>query len=179
MPQEYDSDGKPMSTENTPGKILNWDMARKVSHNLHRAGRTLVFTNGCFDLLHLGHLRYLSQARSLGDYLMIGLNSDRSVREIKGPSRPIVPSAQRAEVLAGWEVVGGVVIFDQADPLELILNVEPDILVKGGDWPLDRIVGRDQVEKRGGRVLTIPLTPGISTTALVERILALHTVKSA
>ena len=167
-----------MSNKKANRKILNWDMARKVSADLHDKGQTLVFTNGCFDLLHLGHLRYLAEARSLGDYLMIGLNSDRSVREIKGTSRPIVPAEQRAEVLAGWEVVSGVVVFDQPDPLELILNVEPDILVKGGDWPLDRIIGRDQVEKRGGKVLTIPLTPGISTTDIIERIMALHTIKS-
>ena len=168
-----------MLEQNTTGKILDWDMARNTSAALHQEGQTLVFTNGCFDLLHLGHLRYLSEARSLGDYLMIGLNSDRSVREIKGPSRPIIPAEQRAQVLAGWEVVSGVVIFDQADPLELIVQVEPDVLVKGGDWPLDRIIGRDQVEKRGGKVMTIPLIPGISTTAIVERIKTLATGKSS
>lgn len=156
-------------------KVMNWADAAAEMQTRRRAGHKTVFTNGCFDLLHVGHLRYLTEARALGDFLVIGLNSDRSVREIKGPSRPVTPQEQRAEVLAGLSVVDMVVVFDQPDPLELIKTLQPDILVKGGDWPLDRIIGRDVVEGRGGRVLTIPLTPGVSTTNIIKTILELNT----
>jgi D-beta-D-heptose 7-phosphate kinase/D-beta-D-heptose 1-phosphate adenosyltransferase len=159
-----------------PGKILKWDEAlyRVEAWRRDMGGVKLVFTNGCFDLLHVGHVRYLAEARALGDFLAIGLNSDRSVREIKGPKRPIVPQDQRAEVLAALEAVDAVVIFDEPTPFELIALLGPDVLVKGGDWPVDKIVGREIVEARGGRVLSIPLTPDASTTGLVERILALN-----
>ena len=130
-------------------KIMTWPQARACVETEHAAGRKVVFTNGCFDLLHVGHLRYLTEARQLGDMLVVGLNSDRSVRQIKGPTRPITPEEQRAEVLAGLTVVDLVTIFDQPDPLQLIELLEPDVLVKGGDWPLDRIIGRDPVEARG------------------------------
>jgi D-beta-D-heptose 7-phosphate kinase/D-beta-D-heptose 1-phosphate adenosyltransferase len=136
-------------------------------------GERLVFTNGCFDLLHVGHTRYLQAARVLGDCLIVGLNSDASVRAIKPqgrPSRPIVPQAQRAEVLAALACVDYVVLFDEPEPSALIAAIQPDVLVKGGDWPLDQIVGRDLVQARGGRVVTIPLVPDVSTTALVQRI---------
>lgn len=155
-------------------KIMTWDQARSLVESAHRDGRRAVFTNGCFDLLHVGHLRYLTDARSLGDMLIVGLNSDRSVREIKGATRPITPVDQRAEVLSGLSVVDAVVVFDQPDPLKLIAHLQPDVLVKGGDWPIDRIIGRDVVEVRGGRVLTIPLTPGVSTTEIIQRILSLN-----
>jgi D-beta-D-heptose 7-phosphate kinase/D-beta-D-heptose 1-phosphate adenosyltransferase len=133
-------------------------------------GERIVFTNGCFDLLHLGHVRYLQQARALGDCLIVGVNSDASVRGIKPQGRPIVPDLQRAEVLAALACVDHVIIFNEPDPLALIRAIQPDVLVKGGDWPLDRIVGKDVVEGRGGRVVTIPAVPDISTSILVDRI---------
>lgn len=136
-------------------------------------GERLVFTNGCFDLLHIGHTRYLQEARTLGDCLIVGVNSDASVRAIKPDGRPIVPETQRAEVLAALTCVDHVVIFDEPDPQTLIAAVQPDVLVKGGDWPLDQIVGRDTVEARGGRVMTIPLIPDVSTTSLIRRIQSL------
>jgi len=129
-----------------------------------------VFTNGCYDLLHVGHLRFLSAAAELGDLLVVGLNQDESVRRIKGPGRPFVPFPERAEVLAGLEVVDWVVGFSEDTPATLIEALLPDVLVKGGDWGVDRIVGRETVERRGGRVLSLPLVPGRSTTSLVERI---------
>jgi D-glycero-beta-D-manno-heptose 1-phosphate adenylyltransferase len=140
---------------------------------VHRAaGDRIVFTNGCFDLMHVGHVRYLAAARQLGTILVVGVNTDASVRRLgKAPDRPIVPEAQRAEVLAALGSVDYVVLFDESDPGALIRAVQPDVLVKGGDWPVERIVGRDIVEARGGLVRTIPLVPGVSTTALVERIL--------
>ena len=155
----------------TDRKILGWDEARGVAVDLGRSGQRIVFTNGCFDLIHLGHLRYLTAARNLGDFLMVGLNSDRSVKTIKGPKRPINPQEQRVEVLAGLEVVDGVVIFDEPDPYNLIDLIQPDILVKGGDWPVEQIIGRDIVTKKGGQVLNIPLTEGVSTTGIIKRIL--------
>lgn len=134
-------------------------------------GRRIVFTNGCFDLMHIGHTRYLQSAKALGDVLVVGVNSDASVRALeKAPDRPIVPETQRAEVLAALGCVDYVVIFDESDPLQLISAVQPDVLVKGGDWTVDRIVGRDLVESRGGLVKAIPLVPGISTTGLLQRI---------
>ena len=142
--------------------------------NLKRqAGARIVFTNGCFDLLHVGHTRYLQAARELGEVLVVGVNTDRSVRGLKkGTARPIVPDSQRAEVLAALGCVDYVVLFDEPDPYALIRVVQPDVLVKGGDWKPEHIVGRDLVEGRGGRVLAIPLVPGISTTALVQKILS-------
>jgi D-glycero-beta-D-manno-heptose 1-phosphate adenylyltransferase len=133
--------------------------------------RRVVFTNGCFDLLHLGHLRYLEEARSLGDLLVVGVNSDSSVREIKGSLRPIQGEKERSELLAGLHCVDLVVVFDAPDPLLLIELIEPDILVKGADWPIDRIVGADVVQRKGGRVVNIPLTPEFSTTSILERVL--------
>ena len=130
----------------------------------------MVFTNGVFDLLHPGHLRYLQQARALGDALIVGLNADVSVRLNKGPTRPINPEEERAEVLAGLECVDAVVIFGEDTPAAIIRAVQPDILVKGADWPEDQIVGRDTVEARGGRVVRMHLEPGHSTTAIVDRI---------
>lgn len=141
---------------------------------LERARRDkqrIVFTNGCFDLMHIGHARYLQAAKALGDLLVVGVNSDASVKSLnKAPDRPIVGEAQRAEVVAAIGCVDYVVIFPEPDPLSLITALQPDVLVKGGDWPVDRIIGRDVVERRGGTVKTIPLVPGISTTALIERI---------
>lgn len=138
------------------------------------AGRRCVFTNGCFDLLHAGHVRYLAAARSLGDLLVVGLNSDASVMRIKGPRRPINPQDQRAEVLAALACVDLVVIFDQDDPLRLIETIRPSILVKGADWAEANIIGADFVKAHGGRVETIALVPGASTTAIIETILERH-----
>ncbi|MBF0528866.1 MAG: D-glycero-beta-D-manno-heptose 1-phosphate adenylyltransferase [Deltaproteobacteria bacterium] len=156
---------------------MTWEQALNTVQNWRRQRLTVVFTNGCFDLMHIGHLRYLSEARALGQALVVGLNSDRSIREIKGPSRPIMPQDQRGEILAGLEMIDAVVTFDQPTPLELITWLKPDILVKGGDWPIDRIVGREVVQAQGGRILTIPLTPGVSTTAIIHRVLELYHVE--
>ncbi len=157
-------------------KILTLEQALALRRRLAAEGRRLVFTNGCFDLLHPGHLRYLAQARGLGDFLLVGLNSDRSVGAIKGeppagPPRPICPEAVRAEMLAGLAAVDAVVLFDQDTPLELITALEPDVLVKGGDWPVERMVGSAEVLARGGEAHSIPLADGFSTTALIARIL--------
>lgn len=158
-------------------KILDWDQARRAVQAWKDQGHTVVFTNGCFDLMHIGHLRYLTAARDLGQVLIVGLNSDRSVREIKGQQRPIIPQEQRSEILAGLEVVSAVTIFDQATPLELITWLEPDVLVKGGDWPVEQIVGREVVLAKGGRILNIPLIPGVSTTNIIHRIIKLCSEK--
>jgi D-beta-D-heptose 7-phosphate kinase/D-beta-D-heptose 1-phosphate adenosyltransferase len=130
----------------------------------------IVFTNGVFDLLHPGHLRYLQHARSLGDVLVVGVNSDRSVRAIKGADRPIMPQAERAEILAALDCVTAVVIFDQDTPHAVISALQPDVLVKGADWGTDAIVGRDVVEARGGKVVRVEIAPGYSTTSIIERI---------
>ena len=146
------------------------DAARRRIEELRASGLTIVFTNGVFDLLHVGHLRYLQQARGLGDALFVGVNSDRSVRAIKGPDRPITSEAERAEVLEGLTCLDGVVIFDEDTPHDLIAALQPDVLVKGADWAEDAIVGRDVVEARGGRVVRIAIEPGHSTTSIVEKI---------
>ncbi len=134
-------------------------------------GARVVFTNGCFDLLHVGHVRYLQAARALGDILVVGVNSDASVQGLdKGSGRPVVPDSQRMEVLSALSCVDYVVKFEEPDPLRLIETIRPDVLVKGGDWPVDRIAGRDSVKARGGAVVSIPLVPDISTSRLIERI---------
>jgi len=137
---------------------------------LRAGGKIIVFTNGVFDLLHPGHLRYLQYARSLGDALIVGINSDRSVRANKGSGRPITPETERTEILEALECVDAVVVFEQDTPLAVITALQPDVLVKGADWAEDAIVGRDVVEARGGRVVRAPLAEGHSTTALVDRI---------
>ena len=135
-----------------------------------RNGRRVVFTNGCFDLLHPGHVRLLEEARALGDALIVGLNSDASVRSLKGAGRPIFPERERAEILAALECVDAVVIFPEPTPREIISKLLPDVLVKGGDWRADQIIGREEVEAAGGRVVSIPVVAGHSTTAILERI---------
>jgi rfaE bifunctional protein nucleotidyltransferase chain/domain len=137
---------------------------------LRASDKKIVFTNGVFDLLHPGHLRYLQHARSLGDALFVGVNSDRSVRANKGPGRPITTEDERAEVLAALACVDGVVVFDEDTPHDLISALQPDVLVKGADWAEDAIVGRDIVEARGGRVVRVATEPGHSTTAIIQRI---------
>jgi len=141
---------------------------------LHIAGirrnRRVVFTNGCFDLLHPGHIRCLEQARALGDLLIVAINSDASVRRMKGAERPVMPEGERAEVLAALAAVDYVTVFEEDTPREIIARLVPDVLVKGGDWGPDQIVGRAEVETAGGRVVSIPLEPGWSTTGLLEKI---------
>lgn len=138
---------------------------------LRQAGRRVVFTNGCFDLLHPGHVRYLQQARALGEALIVALNSDRSVRELKGPSRPILKEDERAEVMAALACVDFVTIFDEPTPREIITALLPDILVKGGDWSIDTIVGREEVEAAGGKVMSLPFVDGVSTSEVIARIM--------
>ncbi len=140
---------------------------------LRDQGRRVVFTNGVFDILHPGHLRYLQHARALGDALIIGLNADASVRRNKGPERPVNNEAERAEVLAALEWVDAVVVFPHDTPAEIIEAIQPDVLVKGADWSEDAIVGRDTVEARGGRVVRVPVEEGFSTTAIINRIRSL------
>ena len=137
---------------------------------LRKARKTVVFTNGVFDLLHPGHLRYLQHARRLGEALIVGINSDRSVQANKGPNRPVTPERERAEILAALTCVDSVVMFDEETPHAVIARLQPDVLVKGADWAPDAIVGRDIVEARGGKVVRVPIEPGYSTTAIMERI---------
>lgn len=137
---------------------------------LRAAGKRLVFTNGVFDLLHVGHVRYLAQARTLGDALVVAINSDRTVRELKGSDRPIFDEAERAEILAALRAVDYVTIFDDVSPRTLIATLLPDVLVKGGDYQLDEIHGREEVEAAGGNVISLPFVEGASTTTLIERI---------
>jgi D-beta-D-heptose 7-phosphate kinase/D-beta-D-heptose 1-phosphate adenosyltransferase len=150
--------------------IVARDKAGALAARLRGEGRRVVFTNGVFDLLHPGHSRYLRQARLLGDALMVGVNSDRSVRSNKGDGRPINGEAERAEVLAAVDVVDAVVVFDEETPHDLIAAIQPDVLVKGADWPEDGIVGRDIVEARGGVVVRVPVEPGHSTSSIIEKI---------
>ncbi|HVL68498.1 MAG TPA: D-glycero-beta-D-manno-heptose 1-phosphate adenylyltransferase [Vicinamibacterales bacterium] len=146
------------------------DEGRAFAERLRSAGRRVVFTNGVFDILHPGHVRYLQQARALGDALIVGLNSDASVRRNKGPERPINSEEERAEILAALACVDAVVFFDEDTPAEIIRAIQPDVLVKGADWAADAIVGRDTVEARGGTVVRVPIEQGYSTTDIIERI---------
>lgn len=152
-------------------KIKTLEEMLQVRSELRAQGRKLVFTNGCFDLLHVGHVRYLNQARALGDALVVAINSDRSVRENKGEGRPLVPEAERAEVLSALACVDYVTIFDERTPQSVIDAIVPDVLVKGADWGLSEIVGRETVEEAGGVVRNITLVPGRSTTSIVARVL--------
>jgi len=140
--------------------------------DIHRAmGKKIVFTNGCFDLIHTGHTRYLAKARSFGDILVVAVNSDSSVRMIKGENRPINDEAARMEILAALQSVDFVTLFDEHDPYLIISELQPDVLVKGGDWPVDKIIGRDIVEARGGKVISVGYIEGASTTGIIEKIL--------
>jgi D-beta-D-heptose 7-phosphate kinase/D-beta-D-heptose 1-phosphate adenosyltransferase len=152
-------------------KLVPPGRAAALGAGLKRRGRRVVFTNGCFDLLHVGHLALLERARSLGDALVVGVNSDRSVRRLKGEGRPIVPLAERMEILAGLRAVDYVVPFAEATPARLIAALLPDVLVKGGDYSRSEIVGRDTVEEAGGRVVTVPLRRGRSSSLLIRRAL--------
>ena len=153
--------------------VLPLTDAEALVVDLRRQGKSIVFTNGVYDLLHPGHVRYLNAARAFGDALIVGVNSDRSVRAIKGPTRPVNPEHERAEVIAALAAVDAAVIFDEDTPHAIISRLQPDILVKGADWPADQIVGRDVVEARGGRVVRAQIEEGYSTSALIEKVRAL------
>lgn len=153
------------------GKIKGRDILRKIVQDLRTKGKRVVFTNGCFDLLHVGHIRYLENARTLGDILIVGVNSDQSVQTIKGPNRPILPEEERAEVLSGLWCVDYVTLFDEPTPLELITSLRPDVLVKGGDWAKETTVGREVVEESGGEVVILPFVEGSSSSNIIETIL--------
>ncbi|MGE5799718.1 MAG: D-glycero-beta-D-manno-heptose 1-phosphate adenylyltransferase [Syntrophaceae bacterium] len=155
-------------------KITPRNELKAAVDRLKREGKKVVFTNGCFDILHAGHTRYLREARKLGDVLILALNSDSSVRSIKGPMRPIVPEDERAEVVASLDSVDYVTVFDELTPLELIEFLQPDVIVKGGDWAEKDIVGAEAVRKWGGRVAIMPVIEGASTTNIIDKVLQVH-----
>jgi rfaE bifunctional protein nucleotidyltransferase chain/domain len=155
-------------------KILARDVLQKKLEELRKKGKKIAFTNGCFDILHVGHVRYLREAKKTADVLVLALNSDSSVRSIKGEKRPLVTENERAEVLAALEFVDFVTIFEELTPLELINYLKPDVLIKGGDWPEEKVVGREEVKKWGGTVAIIPEVDGKSTTNIVEKIQKLY-----
>jgi D-beta-D-heptose 7-phosphate kinase/D-beta-D-heptose 1-phosphate adenosyltransferase len=150
-------------------KLLSQEELLGVRQTLRAAGKTLVFTNGVFDLLHVGHVRYLAAARSLGDALVVAVNSDRAVRELKGERRPVIKESERAEILAALRYVDYVTIFDDISPRSLIAKLLPDVLVKGGDYGLDEIHGREEVEAAGGQVVSLPFVEGASTSTIIEK----------
>lgn len=153
------------------GQVVSPKELVKIREQARQRGQTVVFTNGCFDLLHRGHVEYLRQAKALGDLLVVGLNSDRSVRQLKGRGRPLTPEEDRAQVLAALEMVDYICVFDEETPAQLIAAVVPDVLVKGGDYRVEEIVGRDTVGAAGGRVVVVREMEGFSTQGLIERIL--------
>jgi rfaE bifunctional protein nucleotidyltransferase chain/domain len=155
---------------NSRSKIKTRVQLKVLLRHLREEGRQVVFTNGCFDLLHPGHVRYLEQARAQGNVLVVALNSDASVRRLKGPGRPILAESERCEVVAALACVDFVTLFDEETPYEIIEELLPDVLVKGGDWPVDQIVGRKTVELHGGKVVSLTFEPGLSTTNIIERI---------
>jgi len=160
------------------GKIKTREELQRLIHNLKRSGKRIVFTNGCFDILHVGHVRYLEQAKSLGDVLVVGINSDRSVRGLKGPRRPILPVEERGEILSGLGCTDYITVFDEPTPFELISLLQPDVLVKGGDWTPEQVVGREVVEGSGGRVVILPFVEGSSTTNIIDVILEKYEERS-
>ncbi len=153
------------------GKIVSIDEIVEIRDKLKKEGKKIVFTNGCFDILHRGHVEYLAKAKGLGDVLIVGLNSDSSVRQIKGEGRPIVPQEDRAIILSSLHFVDYVVIFEEQTPYELISKIVPDVLVKGSDWSPENVVGKDIVEANGGEVVLIELTPNRSTTNIIKTVL--------
>lgn len=155
---------------NVPGKIKSLEELRTIAREAQAAGRTVVFTNGCFDILHRGHLHVLREAKQLGDLLIVAVNTDRSVREIKGSTRPVMPETDRSELIAALEMVDYAILFDESEPRALIEALEPDVLVKGGDWSREQVVGGDLVERNGGRVAVVPYLKGFSTTEIIERV---------
>jgi rfaE bifunctional protein nucleotidyltransferase chain/domain len=159
-----------MNAGDAASRVLTHPQTRELVERLRSDGRRIVFTNGVFDVLHPGHVRYLQDARALGDALIVGVNADASVRSIKGPERPINPEHERAELIAALACVTAAVVFGEDTPADIIRLVQPDILVKGADWAADRIVGRDTVEARGGRVVRIPIAEGYSSTSIIEKV---------
>ena len=159
-----------MKEKRNSAKMVSWERADAAIRAAQAEGQQVAFTNGCFDILHAGHVRYLSSARATADMLVVGLNTDDSVRRIKGPLRPLNPEDLRGEVLAGLACVDLVTLFDEPDPMALIRTLQPDVLVKGADWAEDQIIGADYVKQRGGHVERVELVPDISTTALIETI---------
>lgn len=151
-------------------KLKPLEIIKNEIKALQQQGKKIVFTNGCFDILHAGHVDIFQQARNLGDALVVAVNSDISIKKIKGEKRPVVPQVQRMQVLAALEAIDYVIIFEEEDPFKIIKEIQPDILVKGGDWPIETIVGREIIEKKGGKVCSIPLMEGISTTNIIEEI---------
>jgi len=152
------------------GKLKSGAEIKLIRAEAKRQGRSVVFTNGCFDLLHRGHVHMLREAKACGDILIVAINSDRSVKAIKGPNRPVLGEADRAELIAAMEMVDYVVLFDEPDPYNLIAALNPDVLVKGGDWSAEKIIGADVVEQNGGRVAVVPYLKGFSTTEMIEKI---------
>jgi D-beta-D-heptose 7-phosphate kinase/D-beta-D-heptose 1-phosphate adenosyltransferase len=152
-------------------KIKGREELLRIIKDLKIKDKRIVFTNGCFDLLHIGHIRYLEEAKTLGDVLVVGVNSDSSVQKLKGPDRPILPEKERTEILSGLECVDYITTFDELDPLNLITSLQPDVLVKGGDWTKEQTVGREVVERTGGEVVILPFVQGASTTNLIETII--------
>jgi D-beta-D-heptose 7-phosphate kinase/D-beta-D-heptose 1-phosphate adenosyltransferase len=157
------------------GKIKSIEELKVVVAGLKQQGKAVVFTNGCFDIIHVGHVRLLQEAKTFGDVLIVALNSDASVRTLKGAGRPFVSEEQRAEVVAALEMVDYVVIFNELDPLRIITELTPQVLVKGGDWTIDTIIGRDVVEQAGGKVIPLRFIDGVSSTTIIQRILKTHT----
>ena len=155
-------------------KILSWEMLKEKLDGLHAEGKKIVLTNGCFDILHVGHARYLNEAKKAGDVLVLALNSDSSVRALKGEQRPLNPEADRAYVVAALAAVDYVVVFSESTPFEVIEYLKPDIIVKGGDWEEEKVVGGESVKKWGGKVLIMPETKGVSTTNIIEKILKIY-----
>ena len=155
-------------------KILKREDLKKELEALRRQGKKIAFTNGCFDILHVGHVRYLREAKKTADVLVLALNSDVSVRTIKGEKRPLVPQDERADVVAALESIDYVTLFDEPTPLELIEYLRPNVLIKGGDWAEENIVGRDSVKSWGGKVVVIPETEGASTTNIIDKVLKVY-----
>lgn len=152
------------------GKLKSLEEIRAIAVSARTNGKKVAFTNGCFDLLHPGHVHVLRAARACADLLIVGINSDQSVKHIKGPTRPVLPESDRCELLGAMEMVDFVVLFNEPDPQNLISAIRPDVLVKGGDWNTDKIIGADIVEEAGGRVVVVPYIKGFSTTEIIERI---------
>jgi rfaE bifunctional protein nucleotidyltransferase chain/domain len=164
------SNDKYFNCRNMSSKVFKLQDLIKIVHDLRKSGKKIVFTNGCFDILHVGHVRYLAAARSQGHVLVVGLNSDESVRSIKPENRPIVNQNQRAEVLAGLECVDYITVFNKPDPLKIIKELKPDVLVKGADWIEEEIIGADIVKANGGKVVRVPVVHEISTSRIIQRI---------
>ena len=162
--------GDHVTPETVTGKLKSADEIAAIAAEASKNGKTVVFTNGCFDILHRGHVHVLRQAKAAGDILIVGINSDKSVKSIKGDSRPVLPEIDRVELISAMEMVDYVVIFDEPDPYKLIMSIKPGVLAKGGDWSEDKIVGADIVVQGGGRVAVIPYLKGFSTSEIIERI---------